>query len=85
MSSKFRGQKIQLNFETTVDDDETQDKAVPSAIEQERFRRSLENAASMVFHSRTGLPLTSSPAPLRRGSCCFDYDSSLNSVSSKRR
>ncbi|XP_076765412.1 atos homolog atossa isoform X1 [Xylocopa sonorina] len=69
---------------TTVEEDETVDKAVPTAIEQERFRRSLENAASMVFHSRTGLPLTSSPAPLRRGSCCFDYDSSLNSVSSKR-
>lgn len=68
-----------------TDDDETMDKAVPTAIEQERFRRSLENAASMVFHSRTGLPLTSSPAPLRRGSCCFDYDSSLNTVSSKRR
>lgn len=68
-----------------MEEDETQDKAVPTAIEQERFRRSLENAASMVFHSRTGLPLTSSPAPLRRGSCCFDYDSSLNSVSSKRR
>lgn len=66
-------------------DDETVDKSVPSALEQERFRRSLENAASMVFHSRTGLPLTSSPAPLRRGSCCFDYDSSLNSVSSKRK
>ncbi|KAJ8670599.1 hypothetical protein QAD02_001858 [Eretmocerus hayati] len=57
---------------------------VPSAKEQQSFRRSLENAASMVFHSRTGLPLTSSPAPLRRGSCCFDFDSSLNSVSSKR-
>ncbi|XP_014480458.1 PREDICTED: uncharacterized protein LOC106747452 isoform X2 [Dinoponera quadriceps] len=67
-----------------VEDDEAVDRGVPSALEQERFRRSLENAASMVFHSRTGLPLTSSPAPLRRGSCCFDYDSSLNSVSSKR-
>ncbi|XP_011154149.1 uncharacterized protein LOC105191998 [Harpegnathos saltator] len=67
-----------------AEDDETVDRGVPSALEQERFRRSLENAASMVFHSRTGLPLTSSPAPLRRGSCCFDYDSSLNSVSSKR-
>ncbi|XP_015127431.1 uncharacterized protein LOC107048652 [Diachasma alloeum] len=65
-------------------EEETSDCRVPSAIEQERFRRSLENAASMVFHSRTGLPLTSSPAPLRRGSCCFDYDSSLNTVSSKR-
>lgn len=67
-----------------TEEDETMDKVVPTAIEQERFRRSLENAASMVFHSRTGLPLTSSPAPLRRGSCCFDYDSSLNTVSSKR-
>jgi len=66
-------------------DDEAVDKNVPSVLEQEKFRRSLENAASMVFHSRTGLPLTSSPAPLRRGSCCFDYDSSLNSVSSKRK
>ncbi|XP_015428665.1 PREDICTED: protein FAM214A [Dufourea novaeangliae] len=69
---------------TSTEDDEILDRIVPTAIEQERFRRSLENAASMVFHSRTGLPLTSSPAPLRRGSCCFDYDSSLNSVSSKR-
>lgn len=67
-----------------MSEEEISDSRVPSAIEQERFRRSLENAASMVFHSRTGLPLTSSPAPLRRGSCCFDYDSSLNSVSSKR-
>ncbi|XP_012285641.1 uncharacterized protein LOC105702566 isoform X2 [Orussus abietinus] len=73
-----------LDNGVAVDEDEAVDKGVPSAIEQERFRRSLENAASMVFHSRTGLPLTSSPAPLRRGSCCFDYDSSLNSVSSKR-
>lgn len=82
------GKKIRscnLGKDIVTDDDETTDKAVPTAIEQERFRRSLENAASMVFHSRTGLPLTSSPAPLRRGSCCFDYDSSLNSVSSKRR
>lgn len=70
---------------TYIDNNDALDKGVPSAIEQERFRRSLGNAASMVFHSRTGLPLTSSPAPLRRGSCCFDYDSTLNSVSSKRR
>ncbi|KAL7286168.1 hypothetical protein TKK_0019537 [Trichogramma kaykai] len=65
-------------------EDEVDKGSVPSMKDQERFRRSLENAASMVFHSRTGLPLTSSPAPLRRGSCCFDFDSSLNSVSSKR-
>ncbi|XP_017893487.1 protein FAM214A [Ceratina calcarata] len=82
LPSKIRSNSI--GKDNTVEEDETVDKAVPTAIEQERFRRSLENAASMVFHSRTGLPLTSSPAPLRRGSCCFDYDSSLNSVSSKR-
>lgn len=83
-SSKLRSNNYKDNI-TEIGDDETVDKSVPSALEQERFRRSLENAASMVFHSRTGLPLTSSPAPLRRGSCCFDYDSSLNSVSSKRK
>ncbi|EFN61041.1 Uncharacterized protein KIAA1370-like protein [Camponotus floridanus] len=82
-SSKVRNNNNKDDIAMTGDD-ETVDKSVPSALEQERFRRSLENAASMVFHSRTGLPLTSSPAPLRRGSCCFDYDSSLNSVSSKR-
>ncbi|XP_018400426.1 PREDICTED: protein FAM214A [Cyphomyrmex costatus] len=82
-SSKLRSNNYKDSIAETGDD-EAVDKSVPSALEQERFRRSLENAASMVFHSRTGLPLTSSPAPLRRGSCCFDYDSSLNSVSSKR-
>jgi len=84
LSSKLRSNNYKDSIAETGDD-ETVDKSVPSALEQERFRRSLENAASMVFHSRTGLPLTSSPAPLRRGSCCFDYDSSLNSVSSKRK
>ncbi|XP_076389061.1 atos homolog atossa isoform X3 [Megachile rotundata] len=83
LSSKLRN-GVHGKGDSLSDEEETLDKAVPTAIEQERFRRSLENAASMVFHSRTGLPLTSSPAPLRRGSCCFDYDSSLNSVSSKR-
>ncbi|XP_044264670.1 protein FAM214A [Tribolium madens] len=54
---------------------------IPSALEQAKFRKDLDNAASMVFHSRTGLPLTSSPAPVRRGKSCFDFDSSINSVS----
>ncbi|KAJ8923902.1 hypothetical protein NQ315_006678 [Exocentrus adspersus] len=54
---------------------------IPSPSEQAEFRKNLDNAASMVFHSRTGLPLTSSPAPVRRGKSCFDFDSSLNSVS----
>lgn len=59
--------------------------AIPSALEQAKFRKSLDSAASMVFHSRTGLPLTSSPAPVRRGKSCFDFDSSINSVSAIRR
>ncbi|KAF7267274.1 atos homolog atossa [Rhynchophorus ferrugineus] len=54
---------------------------IPSATEQAKFRRNLGNAASMVFHSRTGLPLTSSPAPVRKGQTSFDFDSTLNSVS----
>ncbi|KAL3286574.1 hypothetical protein HHI36_001075 [Cryptolaemus montrouzieri] len=55
---------------------------IPTAVEQAKFRKSLDNAASMVFHCRTGLPLTSSPAPVRKGKTCFDFDSSINSVSS---
>ncbi|KAK9884074.1 hypothetical protein WA026_005012 [Henosepilachna vigintioctopunctata] len=54
---------------------------IPTAVEQAEFRKNLDNAASMVFHSRTGLPLTSSPAPVRKGKTCFDFDSSINSVS----
>lgn len=58
---------------------------IPSALEQAKFRKNLDSAASMVFHSRTGLPLTSSPAPVRRGKSCFDFDSSINSVSAIKR
>ncbi|KAG5888004.1 hypothetical protein JTB14_016628 [Gonioctena quinquepunctata] len=54
---------------------------VPSQSEKAKFRKNLDSAASMVFHSRTGLPLTSSPAPVRKGKSCFDFDSSINSVS----
>lgn len=61
------------------------ERSVPSAQDKAKFRRSLDSAASMVFHSRTGLPLTSSPAPVRRGTTCFDFDSTLNSVSAIRR
>lgn len=43
-------------------------KEVPSTSDTAKFRQSLDHAASMVFHSRTGLPLTSSPAPVRRSS-----------------
>lgn len=54
---------------------------VPSPTEMDRFRWRFDSAASMVFHTRTGLPLTSSPAPLKRGSNCFDYDDSINGIS----
>nr|XP_018896788.1 PREDICTED: protein FAM214A [Bemisia tabaci]XP_018896797.1 PREDICTED: protein FAM214A [Bemisia tabaci]XP_018896806.1 PREDICTED: protein FAM214A [Bemisia tabaci]XP_018896815.1 PREDICTED: protein FAM214A [Bemisia tabaci]XP_018896826.1 PREDICTED: protein FAM214A [Bemisia tabaci] len=58
---------------------------VPSALDKEKFRRSLDSAASMVFHHRTGLPLANSPAPARRpASTHFDFDSSINSVSAIR-
>ncbi len=52
--------------------------AVPSPVEMATFRKSLVSAASMVFHQHTGLPLTSSPAPLRRGNTKFDFDDSIH-------
>ena len=51
---------------------------VPTADECANFRQSFDSATSMVFHRKTGLPLTSSPAPLRRGTDKFDYDDSIN-------
>ena len=57
----------------SIDDDES----VPSANKKNAFRKSFDSAASMVFQRRTGLPLTSSPAPMRRG-IKFDFDSGLN-------
>lgn len=59
-------------------------RGVPTALDKAKFRRSLDSAASMVFHWRTGLPLTSSPAPVRRASHHFDFDSSITSVSAIR-
>lgn len=57
---------------------------IPSASAKAEFRRSLDSATNMVFHSKTGLPLTSSPAPLRKGKR-FDYDSTLNCVAAIKR
>lgn len=59
--------------------DLTSSKLIPTATDKAKFRRSLDSATSMVFHCKTGLPLTSSPAPLRKGTC-FDFDSSLTSI-----
>lgn len=58
---------------------------VPSPSEMDKFRWRFDSAASMVFHTRTGLPLTSSPAPLKRGSNCFDYDDSITGISGIKR
>lgn len=50
------------------------------------MRSSLDSPSHSVFHLKTGLPLTSSPAPLRRtNGCRFDYDSSLSSVAAIKR
>lgn len=51
--------------------------AVPSPNKMVAFRKSFDSATSMVFHRHTGLPLTSSPAPMRRG-IKFDFDSGIN-------
>lgn len=96
-----RRQKVKVKQKITFDNEEVKEDVkksedfsikeqpcnagIPSALEQAKFRKSLDSAASMVFHSRTGLPLTSSPAPVRRGKSCFDFDSSINSVSAIRR
>lgn len=57
---------------------------IPSTSEKVKFRRSLDSAATLVFHNKTGLPLTSSPAPLRKGTS-FDFDSTLNCIAAIRR
>lgn len=57
------------------------DNQVPSPTEMDKFRWRFDSAASMVFHTKTGLPLTSSPAPLGRGNNCFDFDDSINGIS----
>ena len=55
------------------------DAHVPTPEDCAHFRKSFDSATSMVFHRRTGLPLTSSPAPLRRGKDKFDFDESITS------
>jgi len=58
-------------------EEEEDDDSVPSSNKKNAFRKSLNSATSMVFHNRTGLPLTSSPAPMRRG-VKFDFDSGIS-------
>ncbi|XP_035714646.1 protein FAM214A isoform X2 [Folsomia candida] len=54
---------------------------IPTLSEKIDFLKSLDTAATRLFHRNTGLPLTSSPAPLRKGQDRFDFDSSLVSNS----
>lgn len=84
-------QKNNLN----MDGDSPCDKTGPSLIKQAtgarkkitferqstKCRRNLGNTTPAGFHLGTGLPLSSSPAPVRKGHTRFDFDSSLNSVS----
>ncbi|XP_076309804.1 atos homolog protein A-like isoform X2 [Tachypleus tridentatus] len=58
---------------------------VPSAEAKAKFRRSLDSATSLVFYKSSGFALTSSPAPIRKSGTCFDFDSSLTSVSAIKR
>ena len=55
-----------------------QEGGIPTTNQMDSFRKTLNSATSMVFHRSTGLPLSSSPAPLRKGKGKFDYDSSIS-------
>ena len=68
-NNSFNGDKRRISID--------EDDSVPSANKKNAFRKSFDSAASMVFQRRTGLPLTSSPAPMRRG-IKFDFDSGIN-------
>ena len=73
--SRFEGagERVEKRRAEEEDDDES----VPSSNKKNAFRKSFNSATSMVFHRRTGLPLTSSPAPMRRG-IKFDFDSGIS-------
>lgn len=66
---------------------------IPTLREKLQFESSLNRATSQVFH-KSGLPLTSSPAPIRRSGLIhnavvaagrFDFDSSLIAKCSRGR
>ncbi|XP_037081530.1 protein FAM214A-like [Pollicipes pollicipes] len=60
-------------------EEQPKETAVPSPASRAAFRRSLDSATSAVFSQKTGLPLSSSPAPLRRGNA-FHFDAALTKV-----
>lgn len=57
----------------------------PTQTETDGFRKNFSSASAMVFHGRTRLPLTSSPAPLRKGAGSFAFDSSITSPDGVKR
>ncbi|XP_044744711.1 protein FAM214A [Coccinella septempunctata] len=72
-------QRLTFGENDSVDNRTSNKAVVPSTSEQTRFKKILNSSASMVFH-KSGLPLMSSPAPVRKGKTCFDFDSSIGSV-----
>ena len=59
--------------------------ATPTQAETDGFRKGFSSATAMVFHGRTRLPLTSSPAPLRKGKGAFGFDSTITSPNDVKR
>ena len=59
--------------------------SIPTGVQKDYFRKTLNSATSMVFHRKSGLPLSSSPAPLRRGKNDFGYDASINTPKAIKR
>jgi hypothetical protein len=75
--SQYQGLGERVEKRRAEDEDEEDEDSVPSSNKKNAFRKSLNSATSMVFHRRTGLPLTSSPAPMRRGAK-FDFDCGIS-------
>ncbi|CAH1789359.1 unnamed protein product [Owenia fusiformis] len=56
---------------------------VPSAQEKATYRKSVDSSSNIIFHHSTGLPMQSSPAPMKKRTHeRFEYDHSLNTVKS---
>ncbi|CAG9766500.1 unnamed protein product [Ceutorhynchus assimilis] len=88
--SKAAGARRKLTFDSEDNESSTSTnnnnnnaiiRDIPIVQDQGKIRRNLGNTTSTVFHARTGLPLSSSPAPIRKGKNGFDFDSSLDTVS----
>ncbi|XP_074661274.1 atos homolog protein A-like isoform X2 [Tubulanus polymorphus] len=72
----------ELKTEPTLDTESAKRKHVPTDVERKQFHQKMENSTQMVFSRQTGLPLQSSPAPVKRNSySCpggnFSFDANL--------